>query len=102
MRAAGAADDGAPLRRPLEERPAPPRRPPTPFAPPRREERREPCRPPCPRRDSGAPLSQHQRKERAAVRIPGRRSSGREVIRQPTEEIVGTPAAPMTREEFAP
>jgi hypothetical protein len=48
------------------------------------------------------PLSKNQRKERPAVRIPGRRSSGREVIRQPTEEIVGTPAAPMTREEIAP
>jgi hypothetical protein len=37
-----------------------------------------------------------------SVRIPGRRSSGREVIRQPTEEIVGTPAATMTREEIDP
>ena len=46
------------------------------------------------------PPSQHQRKERPAVRIPGRRSSGREVIRRPTEEIVGTPAATMTREEI--
>jgi hypothetical protein len=48
------------------------------------------------------PLSKQQRKERPAVRIPGRRSSGREVIRQPTEEIVGTPAATMTREEIDP
>jgi hypothetical protein len=48
------------------------------------------------------PLSKQQRKKRPAVRIPGRRSSGREVIRQPTEEIVGTPAATMTREEIDP
>ena len=48
------------------------------------------------------PLSENQRNERPAGRIPGRPSSGREVIRQPTEEIVGTPAATTTREEIEP
>ena len=50
--------------------------------------------------DSRPPTSEKSRD--GAVRIPGRRSYGREVIRQRTEEIVGTPAATMTREEIDP
>jgi hypothetical protein len=61
-RAAGAADDGAHLRRPLEERPTPPRRPPT-HSPRHEVKSGGDAVQPCPRRDSGAAMSKHQRKD---------------------------------------
>src|SRR5688572_975309 len=102
MRAAGAADDGAHLRRPLEERPTPPRRPPTHSPRPRREERREPCRPPCPRRDGGAPLSSTSgRNDQLSASLdtgrPEERSSGNPRTRSSERR-----RPPMTREEIAP